>query len=340
MAGLYTKGYVRKLTRRFGITPIKFGWRPSIYRKQAVIRVRTDTGAFALKPFYRSTSFPSGTVEQMKTAAKHAEWLTSSGYSYMPRWLYADSGKLWIVSKGRPFYMTEWITGRGLEGAGDFANLGRAIATLHHTSSELLQSQESDSFTRKQLGLWKLQERRLLHDKVGALRNAKLRRWFRKYGEDCRSLSERSWAEMNDPEIAALLDQESSRPALIHGDITSTNVMISDDDRLYILDWDRVKIGSIYIELAKTLANTAQFNPEFLQSLLNGYEEIRPLTRTERRLIAALFRFPREAWTVACFPKRKSSSALIDILDGSWGVRLNAVGFLDAWANPVEESGE
>ncbi|WP_248928283.1 aminoglycoside phosphotransferase family protein [Paenibacillus hamazuiensis] len=330
---MYTKAHVGKLTRRFGIIPLKFRWRPSVYQKKAVIRIQTKTRSYALKPYYRSPLIPSGTIQQMKEAAGRIQYLIRRGYGHMPRWLYADNGKLWVIYKGKPFYMTEWIRGRGLREAADYEQLGRVTAAIHQPSNDLPGIHESDFFTLKQVAVWMAQDSRFLGDKDGATRkSAAYRRWFRTYEADCRSLSERTWAEMKDPEIAALLEQEISRPALIHGDITSSNVIIAEDGRLYIIDWDRVRLGSVYAELAKALANTTQFRPEFIRSFLQGYEEARPLERAERRLIASLFRLPREAWTAARFPNRKGSGELIGKMVETWPDRLKAAAFLDEWA--------
>ncbi|MEK3789978.1 phosphotransferase family protein [Paenibacillus sp. FSL K6-1230] len=38
--------------------------------------------------------------------------------------------------------------------------------------------------------------------------------------------------------------KERLRPTLIHGDITSQNVIVADDGQLFIIDWDRIKLGS------------------------------------------------------------------------------------------------
>ncbi|MEI0739393.1 hypothetical protein VQ056_27045 [Paenibacillus sp. JTLBN-2024] len=37
----------------------------------------------------------------------------------------ANSGKLWILDRGRPFYVTAWIEGRPMQTAQDFEQLGR-----------------------------------------------------------------------------------------------------------------------------------------------------------------------------------------------------------------------
>lgn len=134
------------------------------------------------------------------------------------------------------------------------------------------------------------------------------------------------------PEIIDLLEKERARPSLIHSDITTANVMISDDGRLFIIDWDRIKLGSIYAEVATALMNTTNFNPLFIHSLLKGYEELHPLDRNERKLISALYRLPREAWQAARFPHRPGSRGMLAAMEQTWPLRLKSMDVVDEWA--------
>ena len=334
MSGLHKKSQVNGIARRFGLIPLNFKWFPSLYRRNAVIQIKTRRGHYALKPFYRNRLFKTSATQQMKKAAGHIRLLSNTGYAYMPKILNAKTGKLWTLRQGQPYYVTEWVQGRTLEHSGDYANLGRAMAALHQSSNGGPPGSKADSYTLKQIRLWKKQHRYFLRDKSGAVqKNAGYRRWHRQYRNDCRRLAERSWAEMREKGVASLLRNERGHPRRIHGDITSANVIIADDDRLYLIDWDRVRFGSIYVELAKTLANTTHFNPEFIQLLLAGYEEIRPLKRTERKLISALFRLPREAWLAARFPNGKKSNELVENMMNTWPSRLKANKLLGDWAN-------
>lgn len=337
MNGSYRKSRIERITRCFGLTPLKYKWLPSVYRKQAVIRIKTSSGYYALKPYVRSPLFKTSTIQQITAAAEHIQFLLNTGYGYMPKTLYADTGKLWTVRGGTPYYMTEWVHGRALKQSADYVKLGRAMAALHQSTSDGVRTRKAGLFTLNQIRLMKMQHRHFLSDKSGAVqKNAKYRRWYRQYCSECQSLSERSWAEIKEAAVADLLQDEGSRPALIHGDITSANVIISDDGRLYLIDWDRVRLGSIYVEAARTLANTTQFNPEFIQALLMGYEEVRPLNQTERKLISALFRLPREAWLAARFPQGKKCNELIENMTITWPDRLKAAQWLEEWARLIK----
>lgn len=331
MANSYSQKRIRKIVRRFGLIPLRSEPVASFYRKNAIIRVQTNSGTYAMKPFYRSLLLRSGTIEQIETTAGYIQFLMSNGFSNMPKWLNSNDGRPWILNQGRPFYITAWIHGRKLENPEDFEKLGRALFSLHSTSSRFF-SMNSPFFDH--IRLWKNRDR-LLRSRMAIANqtNLRIRRWLKRFGESCIQFSDRTWTELKTPEMANLLKREMVHPALIHNDITAHNVIISNDGQLFIIDWDHMKLGSIYVDLATTLMNTTQFNPVFMHSLLRGYEELRPLNRVERKLISALYRLPREAWHIAWFPNRPRSRNMLDIMEQTWLLRLRGMDVLDEWVN-------
>lgn len=331
MANAYTKSRIRKIVRRFGLIPVRSDSIASLYRKNAIVRVRTESGTYAMKPFFRSHLLRSSTMDQIKTTADYIHLLMNNGFDSMPKWLASSSGKLWTLNQGMPFYVTTWINGRSMENQEDFEKLGRGLASLHTTSN--LSSPIHGPFY-DHIRLWQYHDRLFRRWMAKANHtNRWTRSWYKKFGESCNLISDRTWTEIKSPEMVNLLEQEIIRPALIHGDITSQNVIIADDGQLFIIDWDRIKIGSIYVDVATALINTTRFNPVFIHALLKGYEEIRPLDRTERKMISCLYRLPREAWFAARFPTSPRSRNMLGIMGQTWPLRLQAMDLLDEWEN-------
>jgi len=331
---------LRSLVRSFGLSPTRMKSVPSLYRRHAVIRVRTNDGDFALKPYYPSRLSRVGTIRQIRTTVRWIRRLTRADYEYMPKWLRTSSGRWWTRRGAQPHYMTEWIPGRSPETPEHFELLGRALAALH-TVAPGRRGVPSESRTLALIRARQRQDRLYRAQAARAARDdRRFRDWQRAYGEACREMSSRAWAVLEQPQVAELLREERSRPALIHDDITSTNVLIAEDGRLFIIDWDRVKIGSVYSDLAKALANTARFEPELILSTLKGYEAVKPLLPPERRIVAALFRLPREAWIAACTKHRSKRAELLGLLSDTWEQRLKAIETIEAWANATETGTE
>lgn len=331
MTAAYSKSRIRKIARRFGLAPLRSDSIASFYRKNAIIRVWTESGTYAMKPFFRSKLLRSDTMEQLKTTADYVQHLMNHGFHSMPAWLTSHSGKLWTLHQGRPFYLTTWINGRSMDSQEDFEKLGRALASLHTASSR---SCPIKSPFYDHIRIWQNHDRLFRRRMATASQtNSWTRTWYKRFGPSCNQLSDQSWTELKRPEIIDLLEKERLRPALIHGDITSQNVIVADDGQLFIIDWDRIKLGSIYVEVTTALMNTTGFNPVFIQSLLQGYEELRPLDRSERNIISSLYRLPREAWSAARFPNRPRSRSMLGIMEKTWLPRLQAMDVLDEWAN-------
>ncbi|MCC3376306.1 aminoglycoside phosphotransferase family protein [Cohnella sp. REN36] len=336
MPNAYTFSRIRRIVRRFGLHPLSAKSVASFYRKNAVVRIRTESGTYAMKPFIRSNLLRSSTVDQMKSIAYNIQFLTNNGFAAIPKWLQSSSGKLWTLDQGRPFYVTEWISGKSMENPEDFEKLGRALASLHAISSR---SVPANGAFYDLIGFWKGLDRLFRRRMAETSRtNRTHRRWYRKFGESCNGLSDRSWTELSNPEIAELLERERASPALIHSDITSQNVLIADNGQLFLIDWDRLKPGFSYADVATALMNTTRFRPEFIQSLLDGYEEVRPLTRAERLVIASLYRLPREAWLAVRYSHRPRSGSLLKTVEQTWPHRAKAMAFLEEWANRQEDT--
>lgn len=333
MTKSYTKAEIHKIPRRFGLFPLKSNSISSLYRKNAVIQIKTRKGTYALKPFCRTKLTRVSTIQQMKQVASYIRILRKRKYKYMAAWLPTHSGRLWTLHQGKPFYVSQWIKGRGLENPEDFEKLGRALATLHTIPIGLHRIRTEKSPTLQQIRMWKAQDHRFQNDKAKSSRNKEYRRWYRRYGKACKHLSSQAWRVLQDTSILNLLKKERHLPTLIHGDITTPNVIISDAGELKIIDWDRIKVGSVYTDLSKALMNTTQFNPEFVQSLLNGYERIKPLNRAERKTVTALCKLPREAWHASRHSNRSRELEILDSWDQTWPLRLQIIDILHEWSN-------
>jgi Ser/Thr protein kinase RdoA (MazF antagonist) len=130
------------------------------------------------------------------------------------------------------------------------------------------------------------------------------------------------------------LSEEINHPGLIHGDVTIPNIIINASG-MFLIDWDGLRIGSTYNEIAKALSNTTYFNTRHISALLRGYEKIKPLIPAERLLISALFRLPREAWREAKGIALNRGQRDFRVLEQTWDERMNAIRWLDEWARQL-----
>ncbi|MCZ8511021.1 phosphotransferase [Paenibacillus filicis] len=331
MAHPLHKKTLRKLLRNYGLTLHAYQPLDSLYKKDAAYWVTTDQGPFVLKPYQvKPTGIKLGAIRQISRTASHIGKLGHSGYPHLTKWIKARSNRYWVDWGGKPYYLMDWIEGRQLRfEETDFGLLGAALGRLHTASRDRLS--KGRRYSMNMARQFQIQDRLFRARLPRAAQDRRTGRWFKKHGPACLALADEAWSMLNNPEVRSLLSREARHPALTHGDITVPNVLIRDD-HVYFIDWDFLRKSSIYFELAKTLANTASFNPALMQALLQGYETIRPLEPSERRLVCAFFRLPREAWFIVRQIALGHRVTGFQTTRDTWDARLAAVRFLDQWA--------
>ncbi|WP_221469012.1 phosphotransferase [Cohnella nanjingensis] len=300
---------------------------PSVYKKIAAYRVMTEKESFCLKPY-------GGMRRQLQRVCSRTERLRKLGFTGIPQWLPSKKGTYWITKNRRHYYVTEWIDGSHLGGKEeDYARLGEALARLHLISNR--QSPVMPSIAMKEINRLRFQHMAF----VTHLRSLKKQRnefgqWFKEQGQQCLSLAEESWSVLSQPKVKRIFQQY--QPSLIHGDVTRQNVIIHPNG-LYLVDWEAVRWGCAYYELAKTLSNVTDYSEPLMKALLAGYEEHKPLTRTERFIVACLYRLPREAWYSARQIHDGKRASAFNVLTETWSKRLEMIRGLDAWAAQQRE---
>ena len=97
-----------------------------------------------------------------------------------------------------------------------------------------------------------------------------------------------------------LLQKMEDVPAehLCHGEFTQHHVLM-DRDGAALVDFSRaglgVQVSDLYLFLRKMMEKN-DWSRELGEKLLAAYEEVRPLTKTERRYLYLLFLYPEKYW--------------------------------------------
>lgn len=324
----------RKLAHTYELQLKRIESYDSVYRKNAAFRAVTEQGDFLIKPYVKPMVGPTRHLSQLTKSIEH---LMALGYPQMPRWKLTKSGKIWKVYKGKRYYVTQWVEGRGLYTEQDYEELGRAVAQLHVHTKGLPGGDIHLTSTRARIKLLKLHYH-FFQQQLGqcSSRPDHIGRWFRRHGGHCLELIEEAWRRIDNYDMHPLWQEERSAPSIIHGDVTVPNVVICPNG-LYLVDWDRSGWGSTYEELAKMLLNTTNFQIDKMNAVLRGYEGIKMLNPLERILISALFRVPREAMYVCQSVRAGRKSPTFDIVKETWKDRLNAIHWMDQWAAVLNE---
>jgi Ser/Thr protein kinase RdoA (MazF antagonist) len=314
--------WLSSILQQYGLSTYKIHACRSFYKKKAAYRAYTDKGSFLLKPY-------KGKQRLLNRVCSRLAWISKHSFDSMPQWLITVNGKQWITKNGRQYYVTEWIDGTPLgEDVQDYEKLGEVLARLHLISSR--RSSDRPSFSKMEIYRFRKRHRTFSrHLRAIQKKSNESGRWFRERGDQCLSLAEEAWNTLKRQDVKQILRHE--KPSIIHGDVTSPNVIVHTNG-VYLVDWERARIGSTYYEVAKTLNNAAAFSVPYMKAFLDGYEKHYPLLPEERLIIASLYRLPREAWIAADQIRSGIRTDIFNVLKETWPKRMEAINWMDEWA--------
>lgn len=328
MPNRYQKNKFRTITKQYGLRLVRVKTHDSLYKKNAVYCATTNKGKFLVKALKTRSLGRSLPKEQFFSYIRK---LKTTKYPYAPKWRKTKGGKYSVNWHMNPYYITEWVTGRSIvKDVQDYESLGRALARLH--SIRKVHHTPTPPYTQQRINSFKLQSHYFRKHLISVQRKStSSSRWFEKNGERCVQLANDAWSMLHDPQVKHILIRERRHPTLTHGDVTIPNIVIHARG-LVLIDWDSLRPGSMYYEIAKTLSNTTHYKPYLIDAFLQGYEATRPLRTPERLLISALFRLPREAWSAARKVNSGRNPRDLTLLAESWNDRMHAIYHLDEWA--------
>jgi Ser/Thr protein kinase RdoA (MazF antagonist) len=325
----------KHITSQYGLRLRRVKSFDSMYKKNVVYRASTDKGRFLIKAF--SNRLLDGKSFSKERLVANIKKLKKSHYPHISRFLTTKKGNYYVQTDNKSYYMMEWVKGQPIQNDVEhYEKLGRALAKLHTSCKD--RDHSVSSFTKRHIKFFE-NESHLFRSRLKLIQKMKAKSsiWFKDHGKQCIGLANEAWEIIKKPEVQRVLSKEKRRSGLIHGDVTIPNILVHSSE-LFLIDWDSLRKGSAYYEMAKTLSNTTQYKPELIYALLRGYEKIKHLSQGERLLISALFRLPREAWkesrNVAYGRKQRG----LDILKGSWNDRLDCIMKLDQWAHSSHPS--
>ncbi|MDQ0189223.1 phosphotransferase [Alicyclobacillus cycloheptanicus] len=321
--------------KRYGWQVLDVEAQDSFYRKQTAYRLTIDAPrpqSVVLKPFL-------GSADRLRRTAQAAEALWQSGYRQMPRWLRTTDNEPYVTANCRLLYAAEWIKGRSMTGsAADLRAVGEMLGKLHRLPiayDPVGQPAAPDRSTSQWMQRLLSQARRFQRRRPELAAECSDRgRWFATHGAACEDLAQAAWQALSDRDVQEALQRELQDLHYIHGDVTTPNIVIAEEGTNqgpFLIDWDRLCIGSTYMELAKAMANVTNLEAASVLHLLDGYESVRPLHPVERRMVSALFQLPREAWITAA-QAPGDDPLLFETLARTWQNRLEAVAAVRQWA--------
>lgn len=212
------------------------------------------------------------------------------------RLLYARSG----LPDAPPFVLIPWLRGKwpSPRSKKQMKACGILLAKFHQAGQRIPRPASGRYSTA---GTWMshlLAERRKLRrivrkGKRGGHRSP-LDRMLQQHGDQILKWANQSIAMLKRSGYRTY--SRSGNLVLCHGDFGPTN-LIRTKKGLYLIDFEAMRYDLGVYDLYRLLYNAGQVNHwnfKLARSILDGYRQIRPIGRTDYRILKALLRFPRE----------------------------------------------
>jgi len=316
---------VHRVARMYGLDVVSIRPCSTHYRQNASFCVETQQGTVLVKPYV-------GTMAGLKRLSVRLHTIGSRGFTRLPQWHRTETGLRWSRLNNRLYYVTDWIDGELLgQQPRDLRKLGSVLGKLHNCQPEAAHSKpiSNHKAVLEMENLWK--QAKGFEARLKSVRSfdSRIGLWFGQNGDSCLKLAAIARETLHG-ELRSALRHELNKCTWTHGDVTRPNV-IQNAHGVYLIDWEACKLGLSLYELAKAIANTTSFRIELMQSMIQGYERVRPLSIKQKRILVELFRLPREAWHVARSVSHGQLPQGFEVLQGSWNERLEAIRWLDDW---------
>ncbi|MET3698271.1 spore coat protein I/spore coat-associated protein S [Bacillus oleivorans] len=263
--------------------------------KKAVWSIATDQGEVIMK------KLPM--IENDIKFMIHAIDYLRNGGIYTPGVFKTNSGEGYVEHEGEYFVVFEAVYGRNpdYEIEEDMRMIMRGMAAFHKASKGiesptgefpsflLLESKEEMERRYQKLVNWK-------EEKSKKSEKNAIDKLFLKYVDTCLEQAEKAIAMLANPYFEQWVEETKINKTLCHQDYASGNLVIGNDNNLYVFDMDsltvELPVRDIRKILNKVMKKETAWNLEKFKNMMKYYQEVNPLTKEQYQILAADLQFP------------------------------------------------
>lgn len=282
----------------YDVTQIKF---KDTDKQRAVYKFESSNGPKCLKKVYFDE-------ENLLFIYSVIEWLYRHGIN-LPRLLPTKTGGKYVKYNNNLFIVTDWIEGRKCDYDNDMdvamaaKNLGKMhISTYNFTPIEgsLIRREDYNwykTFNRRYSQLMKFYNKALIqNDKFSKLFIESFDYYFERAKNAVYYLS-----CIDNKNLTSPVDKYNT---ICHLDYVNKNIIITDYNDLYVIDFDKCKVDIPIHDLGTFLKRILKrkktcWSFDILLMVLENYEKERKLTISENIGLLAYLEFPQKYWKVS-----------------------------------------
>lgn len=287
-------GLLAMTLQQFGLTP-KTSW-----RVRSAYYLETDEGPMFLKRW----KFGEGDLRFIDSAQTH---LIGNGFVSVLPFCRTREGSLCARVDGEPFVLTKWVTARESDysNPSDLEKATEVLAELHLAARGFL----PDSPNRRiELGNWpekfahRLQEIELFGNiAAGRPRPTAFDRKYRAGVDYFLDQGRRAIKMIEASPYTRLVEKAKKDGGLCHHDYAHHNVLLTDDGRAYLVDWDYSICDLRIHDLASLIIRNmkaSDWDLDLARDILETYQRHFPLDPDELKVMAGFLTWPQDYWQI------------------------------------------
>lgn len=274
------------------VTIIKF---KDTDKQRAVYKIDSENKSYCFKKVYYST-------EDLLFIYSALEWLHRNGLN-IPTLIPTISGGRFVLYKKMLFILTPWINGIRC----DFDNKNHIISAaielgkIHKNSFNfmpIIGSSNRESLGRFYISILKHFEQLLQTSSYAFITKDKFSKEFLSTFDKNLKLAEISL------KISSTINNDNLSISLCHGDYVGKNLIIDNDEKLHIIDFDKCKKDYCAHDVSYFLRrylkrDHTKWNIDYALCFLKYYNSINPLTTSDLKYILSYLSFPQKYWKVS-----------------------------------------
>ena len=259
------------------------------------------------KPVWRVTSGQDDYyLKQMPLTRGYLQFLTGALEHLaehgvrLPELMSTTSNERVLEDQGKFFILTRGVPGESPEYEDHLELIVREMARFHKAS--LGYTPAPDSEPRNLAGTWadhyqnKYEQLTSLKEQA-ATRSDPFSVLFLEHADTFLTRMEQAANRLTSGVYQELCDEFSRNPSLCHQDFTASNLLLTPEGQVVVLDWDSLAYDIPARDLRKLLTKLlkkGEWSPEISTEVLTWYSEEYPLSSAHVEVLAADLEFPHQ----------------------------------------------
>lgn len=318
-----------------------YGWDIlAVSRHDAIVRVSTEDGDFALKRTHLSP-------QRVKFLAKALHYAREHGFNRTAQMVRAANGRDFIRLEDQTVYATRWLNGHeaNFASVSQLGSVAEALAQWHQATRGFQPDGFKPDSEFNLLGMLRRRSddlRSLLAESENQTHPDAFATTLMAMGATLRTDAKRSIQLLESAPVATFLKQDAKRPGLCHLDVIPSNFIYDTQQQMYLIDLDLSTYAPRALDLAHLLRRgleRANWNTEIAYTTFLHFHEVADIVPAEYTLVQALLTFPYRVWRLAHTRYRVlADSSQLDEIKLAAAEEPRRRAFLDSYARQIPDS--